>query len=178
MSSLNNKGLTMLELIMTVAVITVFFTTISITLPRVMEQYILMKNTSEALEITSILENGMATELGGAANFRFEEKYNGLGYEKNLQVRYFPLNAQKSEEDPDYGCTTTLVNTGSEHFLTITGRPKIYGTLYDGGFYGNMTVKIELKYKDGAENMNVKITVFDAEGKSICVSEKPIVLYN
>lgn len=173
---LNNKGTTMIELIITVAIVAVFFGAVAVAVPKCLEQYIMMKETSEALEITSILENGLAAELGSAGRISFNEE-TGISYVKNGQNRYFPIKKGVTE-DTNYDYDIKLKIDGSERILRITGQPKSYGTLYDIGFYGNMTVEMTLDYVPGNDCINLQVVVFNSEGKSIATTNKPIILYN
>lgn len=173
---LNNVGTTMMELIITVAIVTVFFGAVAIAVPNCLEQYVMMKNTSEAMEITSIIENGLSTELGGAGRISFTAD-KGLTYARNGQIRNFPILEDKAG-DSSKTSTIKVENKDGVSIMTVTGKPKIYGTLYDTAFYGNMTVEIIVTYKKGADCMNSKITVYNSEGESIAITEKPIVLYN
>lgn len=172
----NNLGTTMIELIITVAIVAVFFGAVVVAVPRCLEQYIMMKESSEALELTSIIENGLSTELGGAGKIHIDAD-RGLTYIKNKQIKYFPM-AKGVTEDSNYEYELSIDTSGEEKVVKVTGKPKFYGALYDAGIYGNMTVEIILKYATAASCINTKITVFNAEGKSIAVTEKPIILYN
>ena len=160
----------MLELIMTVAVVTVFFGAVVVALPRCMEEYITMKKTSDALEITSVLENGLATELCGSSRVVFGGEREALNYVRNQELRYFPINYDEGSE--------VTITSGDAYVMTVVGKPKIYGTLYDTNFYDDMSVEVVLTYVTDASSMNVKITVYDSDGLSLAVSEKPIILYN
>lgn len=167
----------MLELIITVAMVAVFFGAVTLAVPRCLEQYIMMKETSEAMEISSILENGLASELGGAGRINVDES-KGICYVRDNLIKYFPIDAESAKTDDSYNCDMTVTKNGMDSEIVIKGQPKIYGTLYDTKFYGGMSVEMVLNYRTGADCINLKISVLSSEGKVIAVTTKPIVLYN
>lgn len=165
----NNKGFTMLEVIITVGIVSIFFLSISVVLPQSLEYYILMEKTSTALELTDIIENGIGMELAGASSIAFDESV-GITYINGNEIRKFPANKDLSglnmQVSPDVKS------------LKVTGRPYIWRSVYDDEMYGKYTASIILNQNIDTGKMNVTVTIFDEDNKSLCTTTKPIIMYN
>ena len=166
---LNNKGFTMMEIIITVAIVSIFFLSISIVVPQSLDYYILMEKTSTAIELTDIIENGLGMELAGAASIAFDDSV-GITYINGEEIRKFPANKDLSK--------LNMKVSVDDKKLEVTGRPYIWRSVYDDELYGQYTAKILLTQDDNTGNINIKVTIFDENNDSVCTTTKPVIMYN
>ena len=123
MSRLKNRqfhmGMTLLEVILTTALVSVFFTVVAAVMPAMLEQYIIMKKTAEAVEIAGVIEKGLASEMAYASEItpmcvvtdpiygvRFEPSKTGeefeeyavmIRYVKDGYYHYYPADYEEYE---------------------------------------------------------------------------------
>lgn len=166
-----NAGFTMLEMIITVALVSLFFSAMAVVIPTILNNYVTMNKTNKALEMTTVIENGIAAEWAKAYAITFPvdtTKEPRLSYQVGNYKRYFPV-----EKDQDGTSTTTKY---TDNTITVKGKPIIFGAVYDESFYKwGWTAEVILK-KDG-NDYSVKVTIFDENDEIITVSEKPIIIY-
>lgn len=126
-----NKGFTMMEMIVTVALVSVFFGALALAIPQNMETYILEKRLLKGVEMSTIIENAIAHEFGVASNIvivggtldaGFHESTDGsvyLSYVTNTldkdgnrisEQRWFPANYDSSDVKIHYGPQPTNTN--------------------------------------------------------------------
>lgn len=197
----------MMELIITVALVSVFFGAVALTLPKTLETYIMEKRISRGVEMTEIIENGIAMELGAASSVSIvtaEEdgaSYTYLSYVSNVvsgngvrisEQHWFPANYKDSDVNITYSMESTNNNTSSWQKLddgtplTFTkdsvcisadGKPQVFNFVIDDDFYRDMQAKVTLYYNGTERLMSMKVQIYDDQG-SVCTSEKSVILYN
>lgn len=220
-----NTGMTMLETIVAVALVSVFFTVVATVLPATLEQYVLMRKTSDALTIASVVHNGIESEIstsyhpkfysleafenGGATlpskvypsgNADMDISDYGLRYTSKNHYHYFPENSGTSNNDTLYSYSYDYDPDSLEvtkYSITCVGRPTIYGSVTDRGFYDKYFVKITVEYNKLNSTAISKVVVYEDslldEGVSyqsvlddtdntkidtICKTNRTILMYN
>lgn len=165
-----NAGFTMLEMIITVALVSLFFSAMAVVIPTILNNYVTMNKTNKAVEMTTVIENGMAAEWAKAYAITLPNtpEEPRLSYQVGNYKRYFPV--EKDQEG------TTITTDFTNNTITVKGKPIIFGAVYDESFYKwGWTAEVILK-KDG-NDYSVKVTIFDEYNEVITVSEKPIIIY-
>ena len=169
LKKVNNKGFTMLELIITVAIVSIFFTAIAYVIPEALEYYLVVEKTSTALELADIIENGLEMEMGGAASLAFDESY-GVTYINGEEIRTFPANKDLSNIDMQVDVDNRTV--------IVSGKPYVWRSVYDDELYGDYSAKIVLDQDVDTGDMRIELTIFDGDGDQLCTSRKPVIMYN
>ncbi len=167
----NNDGFTMLEMIITVALVTLFFSAVAVVVPAILNNYVTMNKTNKALEMTTVIENGLSAEWAKAYQITMPDdstKDPRLSYQIGQYKRYFPVE----KDQADTSITADSVN----HTISVKGKPIIYGAVFDESFYKwGWTAEVVLKQDD--TDYSVKVTIYDEFNEIITVSEKPLIIY-
>lgn len=165
---MNNKGFTLLEMVITVAIIGILISGVAIIFPRWLNQYTLLKQTAEAMEVMDVVASGIQDELSMSRERTWSAE--GLGYVNGDRIGRLPLEKEKC----------TVIYTGGP--LVISGQPKIYGAIFDTEFYKDMTVRLTLqeqkRSRDGIVFLEAVIEVYSTEGVLLCSETKNTFYYN
>lgn len=187
----------MLETIVTVALVSVFFGALAVVIPKNLQAYVAQRRLTRAVEMTQIIENGLALEFGAASNILVvDDDESGIDYisyqviamdEDGNSVtnqHWFPANYKSGQvsTNADVSGTAKNVNSQGEEFtlgaksLEADGKPQIFNFVIDDEFYKDMNADITVYYNEAKSLMSVKVRIYDDE--DICVTEKAIVMYN
>lgn len=165
---MKNKGFTLLEMVLTIGIISILLAGVAVIFPQWVDQYILLKQTAAATEIMDAVASGIQQELAFSQDREWSDQ--GLTYVTADKVSILPLKGSQ--------CTITY----AENQLVISGQPRIYGTVFDQSFYKDMTVTLtmqeEKRSRDGAMILMTQIQVYSASGKLLCSETKPTMYYN
>lgn len=165
---MNNKGFTLLEMVITVAIIGILIGSVAVIFPQWLEQYSLLKQTAAATEVMDVVASGIQDELSLSKERNWES--DGLTYERGDRISTLPID----NED----CS---VSYGGGN-LVISGQPKIYGAVFDTAFYKDMTVNITLQEeKRSRDDLPVLVTtieVYSAQGTLLAGETKTTFYYN
>lgn len=165
---MNNKGFTLLEMVVTVALLSIVIAGVVVIFPNWMNQYDMLKETAAATEIMDVVASGIQEELSLSQERQWDE--NGLSYVNGDRLGQLPLEDSQS---------TTSYTNGT---LVISGQPKIYGAVFDTEFYKDMTVTLTLQEKERKRDNSVFllaiIEVHAADGELLCSERKTIFYYN
>lgn len=197
----------MMELIITVALVSVFFGAVALTLPKTLETYIMEKRIARGVEMTQIIENGIASELSAASSISIATmdvegtSYTYLSYVSNVvsgngvrisEQHWFPVNYKDSDVTITYSTDnsnhntsswqklddgTPLVFTQGAQCISVKGKPQVFNFVIDDDFYQDMQAEVTLYYNGPERLMSMKVQIYDDMG-SVCTSEKAIILYN
>ena len=106
-----------------------------------------------------VVASGMKEELQYSKNRTFDE--NGFHYVRGTRIGDFPIQSTAG----DYTVTYTV----GEQSVTVSGQPKIFGTVFDTAFYGDMTTVITLREEsrtsDGRSFLTADIEIRNNEDK-------------
>ena len=196
-----NQGFTMLEMIVTVALVSIFFGAIAVAIPKNLQTYLMEKRLAKGLEMSTIIENGLAQEFGAASGISIVTTEEGtyLSYVKNVKngdamttlqccfpANYTADNVTVSYSDEAVHSNTSsslesqpgqpIVFTSQAIYLTAEGKPQIFQTILDEEFYDDMEAEITVYYDAVGNNMSMKVRIYDMEG-TVCTTEKAILLY-
>ncbi|MGN0347883.1 MAG: Tfp pilus assembly protein FimT/FimU [Lachnospiraceae bacterium] len=197
-----NQGFTMLEMIVTVALVSIFFGAIAVAIPKNLQTYLMEKRLAKGLEMSTIIENGLAQEFGAASGISIVTTEDGtyLSYVKNVKNGdamttrqcWFPANYTEDDVTVSYSDEAVHSNTSSSLesqpgqpivftskaiYLTAEGKPQIFQTILDEDFYDDMEAEITVYYDAAGNNMSMKVRIYDGEG-TVCTTEKAILLYH
>lgn len=165
---MGNKGFTLLEMVLTVGIISIFIGGVAAVLPQWLSQYIMLKQTAAATEIMDVVSSGIEEEMSFSRNRIWGAQ--GVSYVTGDRVCTLPLKDSPVEM------------TYADGRLVISGKPKIYGAVFDTAFYKDMTVKLTMweakRTRDQATILMMQIEVFSAKGQLLCSETKPTVYYN
>lgn len=192
-TSKNNKGFTMLELVITVALVSIFFGVVVAIVPSTINEYIAMRKLASAMELTNLIENGIATELSSATSICFDEEKDVITYIKNKEQRRFPSNEDKTlllegfttlneigrnvSEYPDgMGGKVSTIEVGGK--TTDGGHVYVFNSICDDGIYSDFGAKITIIYVSATNSYEMLVCVYDENDEIICSSQKPIIMYN
>lgn len=166
---IDDSGFTLMELIITVAILSVLMTGVVTTFPQWLRQYTMLKETSRATEIMDILASGINQEMKFSTSRTWGSE--GISY----------VNAEKLSTSLPIatdGCTITYESDK----LIIDGRPKIYGSVFDTGIYDEMTVRLILseteRTRDNARVLQTLIEVYSDSGALLATETKSTMYYN
>ena len=185
----NNKGFTMLEIVITMALVTIFFGVVVVVVPSGLSQYISMMKLSDGIELTNVIENGIAGEFAVASSIYFDEENDVITYIKDHEQRSFPSNDDDyvAIDDNDVTklnevsreCTSyTDANSNIINQITAGGRPYVFNTICDDGVYDGYYSKIKITYNQKHCTYEIEVEVYDENYDIICSSKKPIITYN
>ncbi len=165
---MGNKGFTLLEMVLTVGIISILIGGVAAVLPQWLSQYIMLKQTAAATEVMDVVASGIEEEMSFSRNRIWGNQ--GISYVTGDRVCALPLKESPAEV------------TYADGRLVISGRPKIYGAVFDAAFYKDMTVKLTIwetkRARDGTVVLMTQIEVFSAKGQLLCSETKPTVYYN
>lgn len=165
---LNNKGFTLLEMVIAVAIVSLLVGSVVVVFPQWLTQYVMLRQTAEATEIMDVIASGIQDELLFSKERTWDEQ--GLHYVRDSRIGTLPLN--------DTECAITYED-GS---LTILGKPQIFGAVFDSGFYGDMTAKLVMKEqtrsRDGAPVLVAQIEVYSSQGQLLASEAVSVLYYN
>ncbi len=165
---MNNKGFTLLEMVIAVAVISLLIGSIVVVFPQWLTQYVTLRQTAEAMEIMDVIASGIQDEL----LFSKERTWDGQGlhYVRDTRIGHIPLN--------DMECAVSYEG-GS---LTVEGKPQIFGVVFDSDFYGDMTAKLILgeqtRSRDGAKVLVTQIEIYSSQGQLLGSETASVLYYN
>ncbi|MCQ2521114.1 MAG: hypothetical protein MJ105_01930 [Lachnospiraceae bacterium] len=162
----------MLEMIVTVAMVSIFFTVMAMTVPTIMNNYVEMKRMNKALEMATIIENGLSAEFAKSWNHQFSDDVNDrrLKYNSGEYMRTFPV-----ELDTELTYKSMSIPEATQ-YLSVKGQPLIYDTVLDKGFYDGFSAQITI-YKDNQGAFFANVQIFDENDVRVTVSEKPLTIY-
>lgn len=164
----NNSGFTLIEMIITTAILGILLSAVAVTFPQWLNQYLFIQNESRAVEIMDIVAAGVGEELRFSKD-RTIDDVNGLTYACGKRICTIPLNQEE--------CTITY----EDDELIITGQPKIYGSIFDTGIYNDLYVTLTMKEETVAPGnvlMRTKIEIFSEGGQPLCSETKTTHYYN
>lgn len=175
----NNKGFTLLEVVITVAIISILFGGIATVFPQWLNQYIMLRQTARATEIMDVVATAVRDELIYSTDREWTEE--GLKYIRDTRMSTIPVNTTD--------CTVTYLPGEADNngVITIVGRPQIFGTIFDENFYKDMTVRLVLEEKTrvrgtdgsmGKKFLQAQIEVFSAEGQRLASVTETVSYYN
>lgn len=183
-----NTGMTMLETVIAVALVSIFFTVVAVVLPATLEQYVMMRRTSEALTISSVLHSGIEMEIGTSyhpcvyaveaaargdsitpskvypsGNPLVDVNDYGLVYTNKNYIHYFPQEVNVEGANLTYNYTYDYNPDTFEltkYSITCVGKPEIYGSVTDKDFYDKYFVKATIEYDSEKDSATSKIVVY------------------
>lgn len=165
---MNNKGFTLLEMVVTVGILGILMSAIAIIFPNWLRQYTMLKETAAATEIMDVVASGIQDELSVSQEREWSE--DGLYYINGDRIGNLPL-----EDSP---CSIAY----TDKKLVIEGQPGIYGAVFDTGFYKDMSVKITLeeekRSRDDAIFLLSTIEVYSSDGTMLGSETKSTYYYN
>lgn len=159
----DQKGFTLIEMIIALAMVTILFTVILAVLTRTITAYAKMKESVEAMKIADVMGSGMVKELEFAKEITFES--DCMTYSVDGGGTRLPLD------------NTSAVTTTSDS-ISILGKPKIYGVVFDPGFYKADSVNIDItRANENTLLIQIKI-ISDASGDTLYTGKQTVHLYN
>ena len=165
---MDNKGFTLLEMVLTVGIISILIGGVVTVVPQWLSQYIMLKQTAAATEVMDVVASGIEEEMSFSRNRIWGTQ--GVSYVTGERVCMLPLKDSPVEM------------TYADGRLVIRGKPKIYGAVFDTAFYKDMTVQLTMwetkRTRDGISILMTQIEVFSAKGQLLCSETKPTVYYN
>ncbi len=160
----NHKGFTLVEMIIAVAMISVFFTVVVAVMSRTLNTYVTMKEMTDAIKIADILGNGTVKELEFAQKISFGA--DGMEYSVNKGKSVLPLN------------NTAPVTAYTDASVVVEGKPEIFGVVYDPEMYDNNSVKMQITQLS-TRVLAVDIEVYsDNSGDLLYKTRRTVYLYN
>lgn len=164
----NNKGFTLLEMVLTVALISILIGGVAVVFPQWLSQYILLKQTAAATEVMDVIASGIEDEMAFSRNRMWGP--SGVSYVTGDRVCTLPL--KNSQAETSY----------ADGRLVINGRPRIYGAIFDTAFYKDMTVQLTMweskRERDGMPILMIQVEVYSDQGILLCSETKPTAYYN
>ena len=165
---MNNKGFTLLEMVVTLGIIGILLGSVAVIFPQWLNQYTFLKETAAATEVMDVVASGIQDEMALCSERTWSGE--GITYVNGERISKLPLD--------NAGCSSSY--NGTE--LVITGQPKVYGAIFDTGFYKDMTVTITMKEeKRGRDEKPVLVTtieVFSKQGTLLAGETKTTFYYN
>lgn len=160
----DHKGFTLVEMIIAVAMISIFFTVVVAVMSRTLNTYVTMKETTDAIKIADVVGNGTVKELEFAQKIEFGA--DGMEYSVNKGKTMLPLN------------NTAPVTGYTDSSIIIEGKPEIFGTVFDPEVYDNNSVKLQIT-RMNTRVLAVDIEVFsDNSGELLYKTRRTVYLYN
>ncbi len=176
---LNNKGFTLLEIVITVAIISILFGGVVTVFPQWMNQYLMLRQTAKATEVMDVVATAVRDEMVYSTDREWTEE--GLKYVRDVRMGTIPVDTA------DCSVSYAPDETGGSGVITIEGRPQIFGTIFDDDFYTDMTIKLVLEEKErargadgsmGKKFLQAQIEVFSAEGQRLASVTEAVAYYN
>ncbi len=164
----DNRGFTLLEMVIAIAIISILMSAIVFIFPQWLRQYEQLKKTAKAVEIMDSIASAVQEEMKFSQDRSFGRQ--GLKYLVGERISAIPLD--------DAHCSVAYDE--SSHRVRIEGKPKIFGTIFDTAFYGDMTVLLVIweQDKEGESLLMTQIEVYSSEGNLLCSVTRPVVYYN
>lgn len=160
----NQKGFTLVEMIIAVALISVFFTVVVTVMTRTLNSYVTMKQTTEAIKMADVIGSGMVKELEFAQNIEFTAE--GMNYTVKKGSSVLPMNG-----------TATVASYTSDS-IVIEGKPEIFGVVFDPGLYANNSVRLRIT-KAATQVLAVEMEIIDdSSNELVYKTKRTIHLYN
>lgn len=160
----NNKGFTLVEMIIAVALISVFFTVVVAVMTRTLNSYVTMKQTTEAIKMADVIGSGMVKELEFADGIDFTA--DGMKYTVNRGSSVLPMNG------------TATVSAYTDDSIIIEGKPEIFGVVFDPALYQHNSAKLQIS-KVAEQVLYVEMDIIDDNsGDLIYKTNRTVHLYN
>lgn len=165
---MNNKGFTLLEMIITIGIISILMGGIAFIFPQWLRQYTMLKETAAATEIMDVVASGISEELSMSQERNWTTA--GISYVNGDRISSLPLETED--------CTISY----QDGVLKISGQPKIYGAIFDTTFYKDMSVTLTMyeqaRSRDGAKVLLATIEVYSAKDVLLSSETRTIFYYN
>lgn len=163
--NLANKGFTLIEMVIAVAIVSMLFGSIVVIFPQWLSQYVMLRDTAEATEVMDVVAAGIKDELQFSKDRLWNDE--GIYYVRGNRSVQIPLNPSD--------CNITYDN----QVMTIEGRPEIFGSIFDESFYSGNIIKLTLQ-NNGEESkyMNANIEIYSEQGELLASEIKTVVFYN
>lgn len=167
-NKMNNKGFTLLEMVVTFGIIGILLGGVAIIFPQWLNQYTYLKQTAAATEVMDVVASGIWDEMSLSRERAWSG--DGISYLNGERISKLPLDHT--------GCTCSL----ADDTLVISGQPKIYGAVFDTGFYKDMSVTItmqeEKRSRDDKPVLVMNIEVYSSQGALLASETKTVFYYN
>ena len=165
---MNNKGFTLLEMVITFGIIGILIGGVAIIFPQWLNQYTYLKQTAAATEVMDVVASGIQDEMSLSRERTWSAE--GLTYVNGERISKLPLD--------NTACTSSY----SDGKLIISGQPKIYGAIFDTAFYKDMSVTLtmqeEKRSRDDALVLVTTIEVYSPQGALLASETKTTFYYN
>lgn len=159
----NQKGFTLVEMIIAVAMISVFFTVVVAVMTRTLNTYLSIRQTTNAMKTADVLGSGMVKELEFAQDIEF--KAEGMSYSVNKGSSRIPLNAAP-------------VTSYTANSVVIEGKPEIFGVVFDSGFYEENSVRLQITRPE-QRILSIDIQIIqDGSNEVLYTTKRTVYLYN